>query len=119
MMKEWPCWTHSTHLEPKPITSINIGASILTARHCHWGFTGQELLAFYIKLEQNTLSVSFQFPFKLNKIHSLLYSLSNEMFSYPNIQHKGNSNILTSLIYTSVINSAPLSVKGQSIVYLL
>jgi hypothetical protein len=39
--------------------SINIGASILTARHCHSDFTGQELLAFYFELEQNIISVIY------------------------------------------------------------
>lgn len=42
-------WSQDRNLEPKSFMSLNTGASIMTVRHRHWGFIGQELLAFYFK----------------------------------------------------------------------
>lgn len=76
----------------------------------HWGSTGQELLAFYFKLEQNMMLVTFLFPFKLNKILIMLFFpvIWDVHLSEYSTQRE-QCKLLTSIIYTSMVNTVPVS----------
>lgn len=105
-METWPHWTHSTHLESKPMMSLSIRTSILTGTSLGFHRPGTACLLFQAVTKYN---ISHLFFSNLTKYSLYYFSVIWDFHLSEYLTQREQCKLLTSVIYTSMVNTVPVS----------